>query len=436
LYKVIPKGNRQPISMKRISTGIKDLDTLIDYAHIGDNVVWETEAGTSEDLFIRSFIHKSLTEKQNVIYVSFNRSPQSILLHINITENPESLTILDCFSTGKGKSDRAFLKFYETKHPVFPNVIRVNSPGDISFFSETINSIQDKLPEGARYIFDSLTGMQDLWGDENSTYKFFTYMCPRLYDLGTVAYWMLEKEAHSQTFKANLRHITQVVIELYKKKEKLFIKALKLDRRSNREAFKPHSFEIDDNSISIIPTKKESSLDIGSRLRDKRIKLGMSQKDLAEKIGLTSSFISQIENNQISPSLHSFLQIANTMGINPTVLLQKDKKSDDVSWFIKGDTVKKNLFEKQQGYSIFTIISGDKTSVYRTVIHPVTDLKGHFLNYKKEELIYVLKGKVYVKVENSEKELKKGDSIYLKDSLPSYWRNKTKEEVELLVTCI
>jgi transcriptional regulator with XRE-family HTH domain len=278
--------------------------------------------------------------------------------------------------------------------------------------------------------------MQDLWGDENSTYKFFTYMCPRLYDLGTVAYWMLEKEAHSQTFKANLRHITQVVIELYKKKEKLFIKALKLDRRSNREAFKPHSFEIDDNSISIIPTKKESSLDIGSRLRDKRIKLGMSQKDLAEKIGLTSSFISQIENNQISPSLHSFLQIANTMGINPTVLLQKDKKSDDVSWFIKGDTVKKNLFEKQQGYSIFTIISGDKTSVYRTVIHPVTDLKGHFLNYKKEELIYVLKGKVYVKVENSEKELKKGDSIYLKDSLPSYWRNKTKEEVELLVTCI
>jgi KaiC/GvpD/RAD55 family RecA-like ATPase/quercetin dioxygenase-like cupin family protein len=422
--------------MKRISTGIKDLDTLIDYAHIGDNVVWETEAGTSEDLFIRSFIHKSLTEKQNVIYVSFNRSPQSILLHINITENPENLTILDCFSTGKGKSDRAFLKFYETKHPVFPNVIRVNSPGDISFFSETINSIQDKLPEGARYIFDSLTGMQDLWGDENSTYKFFTYMCPRLYDLGTVAYWMLEKEAHSQTFKANLRHITQVVIELYKKKEKLFIKALKLDRRSNREAFKPHSFEIDDNSISIIPTKKESSLDIGSRLRDKRIKLGMSQKDLAEKIGLTSSFISQIENNQISPSLHSFLQIANTMGINPTVLLQKDKKSDDVSWFIKGDTVKKNLFEKQQGYSIFTIISGDKTSVYRTVIHPVTDLKGHFLNYKKEELIYVLKGKVYVKVENSEKELKKGDSIYLKDSLPSYWRNKTKEEVELLVTCI
>jgi KaiC/GvpD/RAD55 family RecA-like ATPase len=73
--------------MKRISTGIKDLDTLIDYAHIGDNVVWETEAGTSEDLFMHSFIQKSLKEKQNVIYVSFNRSPQSILLHINITEN-------------------------------------------------------------------------------------------------------------------------------------------------------------------------------------------------------------------------------------------------------------------------------------------------------------------------------------------------------------
>ena len=422
--------------MKKISTGIKDLDSLIDSAHIGDNMVWETEAGTSEDIFIQNFITESLEENRDVIYASFNRSPQSILLHMNIQKNAEKLTILDCFTSGKGKSDRAFLKFYETEHPNFANIIKVNRPGDISFFSETLNTIQDRLPEGARYIFDSLTGMQDLWGDENSTYKFFTYMCPRLYDLGTVAYWMLEKEAHSQAFKANLRHITQVVLELYKKREKLYLKALKLEGRTSREAFKPHSYEIEDNSIFIIPAKKEPSFDIGSKIKNARTKLGLSQKDLADKIGLTSSFISQLENNQISPSLNSFFQLADVLGISPASLLQNEKKPADVRWLIKGDSVRKNLYEREKGYSIFNITSGDKASAYIAVIDPETELYKHFLTFKKEELIHVIKGSIFVKVENTEKELKAGDSIYLKDSLPSLWRNKSDREVELLVICM
>jgi len=355
---------------------------------------------------------------------------------MNIQKNAEKLTILDCFTSGKGKSDRAFLKFYETEHPNFANIIKVNRPGDISFFSETLNTIQDKLPEGARYIFDSLTGMQDLWGDENSTYKFFTYMCPRLYDLGTVAYWMLEKEAHSQAFKANLRHITQVVLELYKKREKLYLKALKLEGRTSREAFKPHSYEIEDNSIFIIPPKKEPSFDIGSKIKNARTKLGLSQKDLADKIGLTSSFISQLENNQISPSLNSFFQLADVLGISPASLLQNEKKPADVRWLIKGDSVRKNLYEREKGYSIFNITSGDKASAYIAVIDPDTELYRHFLTFKKEELIHVIKGSIFVKVENTEKELKAGDSIYLKDSLPSLWRNISAGEVELLVICM
>jgi hypothetical protein len=134
--------------MKKISTGIKGLDNLIDFAHIGDNVVWEVEAGTSEDLFINNFIHSSLKENQDVIYVSFNRSPESIILNLDIKDNPKKLTILDCFTSGKGKSDKTFLKFYEAQQASGHTVIKVNNPGDISFFGETVNAIQDKLPEG------------------------------------------------------------------------------------------------------------------------------------------------------------------------------------------------------------------------------------------------------------------------------------------------
>ncbi len=427
--------------MGKISSGIQDLDNLTEFLHIGDNVVWEIDAGTSYDVFIKSFIKQSFLENQKVIYISFNRSPQSILNKIENdclantqTQITSCFTLVDCFTSGKGKNDSTFKRFYDKSHLI--NVIKIDNPRNISEFTDKLNSIEDNLPSGARYIFDSLTGMQDLWEDESSTYKFFTYMCPRLYDLGTVAYWILEKEAHGQAFKANLRHITQVVLDLYKKREKLYLKAFKLEGRTSREAFKPHSYEVEDNCIFILPAKKEPLFDIGSKIKNARTKFGMSQKDLADKIGLTSSFISQLENNQISPSLNSFFQIADVLGISPSSLLKGDKIIKDVKWLIKSDAVKKKLFEKGHGYSIFNITSGDKASAYMAVVGPGAELHKHFLDYKKEEFIYVIKGSVSVKVENTEKELKEGDSIYLKDVLPSLWRNKNTGEAELLVVCM
>ena len=56
--------------------------------------------------------------------------------------------------------------------------------------------------------------MFDLWGDEDIVLRFFGHFCPRLFDINTVAYWLLEKEAHSERFLAKLRHITQVVVEI------------------------------------------------------------------------------------------------------------------------------------------------------------------------------------------------------------------------------
>jgi len=422
--------------MSKISTGIRDLDNLIDSVHIGDNVVWEVEAGSSEDAFMSNFINQSLSEDRDVIYVSFNKSPQSILLYLNIREDTSRLTVLDCFTSGKGKSDRAFLKYYEMQHPDSPRIIKVSRPGDIVSFSETLNGLQDGLNEGARYIFDSLTGMQDLWADEHNTYKFFTYMCPRLYDLGTVAYWLLEKEAHSQTFKANLRHITQVVLELYKKKDKLFLKAIKLDGRSNREAFKPHAYEVEDCRVSLAPGRKEPSFGIGSRIKQARITLSMSQKDLADKIGMTSSFVSQLENNQISPSLNSFVQIAGVLGVSPASLLQEDAKREEISWLIPWEATRKNLLKRDRGFSVYTLTPDDSTgSLYLAVVQPLAGMEGHFLTIKKKEAIHVLRGEMLVTVEGIQKPLRRGDTIYLKESLPSAWKNMGDEEAELLVAC-
>jgi len=418
--------------MSRVSSGINDFDKLIDSLYTGDNVVWEVEAGTSYEIFVHNFARQSLADDQNVIYVSFNKSPQSILLQLRDILFQDNFVLLDCFTSGKGKNDKAFTKFYEQK--LDKRVIKVEKPFDISHFTDFLNSIEDRF-SAAKYVFDSLTGMQDLWGDESSTYKFFTYMCPRLYDLGTVAYWILEKEAHSDTFKANLRHITQVVLDLYKRKDKLYVKVLKLDGRFNREAFKPHPFEIDGKNISIKPIRRESGIEVGKRIKELRTKFGMSQKELAERVDLTPSFISQLENNQISPSLNSFLEICKALGVSPAVLWEHAGE-DDKSWVIRKEKVASNLLLKEKGLSLFGITRNGKVSSSIAVIEPNTKLKKHFLSEKGKELIYVLKGNISAVINGREEILQEGDSLYLEEYLVSSWKNEGTDEAELLVVCL
>jgi transcriptional regulator with XRE-family HTH domain len=415
--------------MTKISSGIKALDQLINSYSIGDNVVWEVDAGTSYNVFMLNFIRQSCDDAQNVIYVSFNRSPQSIHNYLQGIASPEHLVLIDCFSSGKGKNDSTFLKYYD-KPSVF-NVVRVSNPHDIETFTEMLNSLEDSLPSGARYVFDSLTGMQDLWGDENSTYKFFTYMCPRLFDLETVAYWILEKDAHSQQFKANLRHITQDVFDLYVRRDKLFIKALKLTDRQDREAFKAHIFTIENGTVSISLPKREIASDLGGKLKDLRTRIGLSQKDLADKIDVTPSFISQLENNQISPSLYSFLQMCRALGVNPAHVLAADA-DHSMSWLLKRATVSERLIPVAEGIKEYIIVDDDKLSARMVSLGAGTALARHFHALRKPEFIHVVRGTVSVSVEGKTEQLHPGDSVFLRNSAPVQWKNEGGEEAELV----
>jgi len=413
----------------KLSSGIYELDNLIDSLYVGDNVVWEVEAGTSPEIFVLNFIRQSFSENRNVIYISFNKSPNTVLQRIGEIPSKENFVLLDCFTSGKGKNDRTFTRFYENSGDI--NVVKIDDPKDIEHFTDLLNSLQDKFQTGGRYIFDSLTGMQDLWGDEHRTYKFFTYICPRLYDLGTVAYWMLEKEAHSQKFKANLRHITQVVLELYKRKDKLWIKALKLEGRPNRDAFKPHPYEINGGMISITSFRKEPSFDIGTKIKELRAKAGMSQKELAEKINLTPSFISQLESNQITPSLNSFMQICNALGVSLSDTLEK--KSEEVKWLIKKEKIFSHPVFKEGGARGFRIIENGSISGSIIVLEPHAGTKKQITASKGKNLIYVLKGDVSVVIDGKSETLRPGDSVYLKDEIPSLWRNEGGDSAEILL---
>lgn len=416
--------------MQKISSGINGLDNLIDYIYLGDNVVWEVDSGTSYEIFIRKFIENSAKESKDIVYISFNKSVATLLKEFGNFAN-EKFHIIDGFTSGKGKNDATFLRNYDNISKK-ADIIKLSNPSNLDELTNAIASVERKISYPISYIFDSLTGIQNLIKDENLTYSFFTYMCPRLFDLDSVAYWIVERDAHSQKFKANIRHITQVVLELYRRKDSFFLKALKLSRRKNRDAFKPHMYEITENDeIKIKLTEQPLVLDIGSKLREIRMSKNMSQKELSEKVNLTPGFISQMENNQIVPSITSFIQICEALGVKASEVLSENKKEDKS--IIKKKTILTNLIKKMSDSDIYEILSDENFQAYLVVMSPNSLLKGHFITKKEPEIVFLIRGEVTVSINGSAHSLQEGDFLYIKKSMPEKWQNKGGEKAELLV---
>ena len=205
----------------RVSSGVAQLDALLGGLYIGDNVVWHDEAGSLAATFSINFIQESVAHKKPLIYVSFDRSPKMILEDLGPLAENQQLTIVDCFTHGKGDGSDIFSKFYEKDGARWPyQIIKVNEPWNPDVVSESIYSLHQSLLGDVRFVFETLTGMQNLWGSEDAIIKFYARSCPRLYELDTIAYWIMEKGAHSKRTKARINQIAQVAIELSAKRGK------------------------------------------------------------------------------------------------------------------------------------------------------------------------------------------------------------------------
>ena len=68
---------------------------------------------------------------------------------------------------------------------------------------------------------------------------------------------------------------------------------------------------------------------LGVRVRQQRVLNRLTQEQLAEKTGVSSSFIGHIERGEKKASMETVVALCNAMEISPSVLLQ-DSLSDAV----------------------------------------------------------------------------------------------------------
>ncbi len=234
------------------TTGVSEADRLVGEIFVGDNVVLEANSGAPVDRFVSGFIASCERQGASVVYVNFNRSPQAISDELAGMMTKGRFMLVDCFSSGKGNRDRVFLDFFKSSRCP---AIHVENPSDPA----ALQSVLARLETGncAGYVFDSLTGMLDLWGDEEKALLFFGHHCPRLYDLNTTAFWLLETEAHTSPFLAKVRHVTQVVLEISVSQGVNFLTARKAVNRSGAEIGIPQRFIVEQGSVKIVKESRE-----------------------------------------------------------------------------------------------------------------------------------------------------------------------------------
>lgn len=420
----------------RVASGISQLDRLLGGLFIGDNVVWYDNAGSLASVFCLNFIQASQAQGKPFIYVSFDRSPRNLLETLGpLAENP-AFVLLDCFTNGKGEGSEVFLEFYEEDADRPCRVILVEEPGSVDQVTDSFYGLHKTMEGDVRFVFESLTGMEELWGGENQLLKFYLHSCPRLYELNTIAYWIIEKKAHSPGLRAQINRVAQVAIDLSVKRGTTSLTILKAEKRELDTLNKPYNFWSKGLNVTFDPERRTTGrIDLGMRLKELRTKRGFSQTELAKLIGVTPSNISQVESDLIYPSLPALLKIAEVLSVSVSSFFQDSSDATNRIIFPAAEAVDVKFpdleGESIRGKLITPVDFEPRGEPYFIEIPPKKHISSHFFIHKGEEMGYLLSGKLQLKLGKAVYNLRPGDVIYLTTEMPTEWRNVGDEEARL-----
>ncbi len=164
---------------------------------------------------------------------------------------------------------------------------------------------------------------------------------------------------------------------------------------------------------------------LGKRLRALRNERGLTLVQLGQQVGLSASYLSQIERGETTPSLSRLTTIAKALDV-------------EVGYFFEDDVSAPCIIRLNQGKrlsgtanAIVELLSADPTDKkiqpYRLVCQPGAS-RDQPPTYPGEELGFILKGKLTVTVGEETFVLKAGDSIHYQRLQPHSWRNEGDEE--------
>lgn len=72
----------------------------------------------------------------------------------------------------------------------------------------------------------------------------------------------------------------------------------------------------------------EVGVNLGSRLREARIRSGLTLREVARQLGVSASFVSQLENGKSQPSVVTLYSLTQLLGVSIDQMFEPDKAAD------------------------------------------------------------------------------------------------------------
>jgi len=144
-------------------------------------------------------------------------------------------------------------------------------------------------------------------------------------------------------------------------------------------------------------------MDIGKKIKERRILLNLTQEELADRCELTKSYISQLENNKTSPSLETLTIILEILGTDLSTFFQKEEETPIV--FNKDD----HYVCEYNGYTITWLVPNSQIQEMEPIIITLDENQKttEDMPHVGEEFGYVIEGEIFVIYGNTKKKSQK-----------------------------
>ncbi|MBR2531258.1 MAG: phosphoenolpyruvate synthase, partial [Lachnospiraceae bacterium] len=206
----------------KVKSGFPQMDEILDYIRMGDNVVWQVSDIDEFRIFALPFVDQAIRDKRNVIYIRFAH-------HAPILRETDGVYVAE-FDPDEG----------------------------FEAFTVHIHDEITRNGKDAFYVFDCLSELQSVWYTDLMMGNFFRVTCPYLFELDTVAYFPVLRGRHSFDAIARIRETTQLFLDVYTNDKWVYLHPVKVWERNSDTMFLPHGFpknggdfRLIDNGVSI-----------------------------------------------------------------------------------------------------------------------------------------------------------------------------------------
>lgn len=172
-------------------------------------------------------------------------------------------------------------------------------------------------------------------------------------------------------------------------------------------------------------------MDLGRQVKALRDARGLSLKMLAERAGVSESFVSQIERGVANPSVASLRRLAEALGASVGSLFEGIPPPGRV---VRPQD-RARLVDPARRWEDFLLTPRDakRLQVILSIIEPGEGSgEESYSHDSDEECVIVLKGSLEFKVGTEEFLLSEGDSLLFESRIPHWNRNPGPSKAEVL----